>query len=181
MKIYSTTADKVLFTSDLHLLHRNIIDFCNRPYESIEEMSEGIIKNWNEQVDRNQTVFVLGDVTWGNVQVTNDILNKLNGKIVLIRGNHDSDRVCKLFDDVHDMLGLNVTNFNNGVSKYVHMCHYPLLEWDGFRKDSWHLHGHLHSSNDNRLTGERRLDVGLDGNNMRLYTWYDIENLLNNK
>lgn len=179
MKKYKVNANDILFTSDLHFLHGNILKFCNRPYDNIEEMTEGIIKNWNEQVSNNQTVFVLGDVTWGNVQVTNDILNQLNGKIVLIRGNHDNDRVCKLFDDVHDMLSLEVIDDVTGKTKYVHLCHYPILEWDGFYRNSWHLHGHLHSNNEKRLTGERRLDVGLDGNNIRLYTWNDIKQILN--
>lgn len=179
MKIYNTSADKALFTSDLHFNHHKIIEFCDRPYKNIDEMNSAIIENWNSKVSKGQTVFVLGDISWKGPEHTKPLIDQLNGKIVLIRGNHDNNGLANIFDDVHDMLGLNVTNFENGLSKYVHLCHYPMSEWDGFNRNSWHLHGHLHSSIEKRITMDRRLDVGLDGNDMQLYTWNDIEKLLN--
>lgn len=52
----------VYFTSDLHLGHENVIKLCNRPFDSIEEMDEALIRNWNRKVTNGDTVYVLGDL-----------------------------------------------------------------------------------------------------------------------
>ena len=57
---------KVWFTSDLHLGHRNVIRFCDRPFKDEKEMGEKLIENWNNTVGENDIVFVLGDTFWFN-------------------------------------------------------------------------------------------------------------------
>lgn len=78
------------FTSDHHFGHRNIIDYCNRPFKVIKDMDEFMIKRWNEVVGPNDTVYHLGDFCLGSPAQCGTILEQLNGKKVLIRGNHDS-------------------------------------------------------------------------------------------
>ena len=56
------------WTSDLHLSHANIIDFCNRPYDSVDEMNEDIIRIWNETVSNDDEVWVLGDLAMGRIR-----------------------------------------------------------------------------------------------------------------
>ena len=78
-----------LFTSDLHLNHSNIIKYCNRPYDNIDEMNESIINNWNSVANNNSTTVVLGDILFcnGSTKDSVNLLNKLNGDIILVLGN----------------------------------------------------------------------------------------------
>ena len=78
------------FISDLHFGHENCLVFDNRPFKSIEEHDATIIKNWNDVVGMDDDVYLLGDISWYNATKTIEIFNQLNGRIHLIRGNHDS-------------------------------------------------------------------------------------------
>jgi len=90
--------------SDTHFNHKNVIRYCDRPwctnnvshvrdvecpYCDIEKMNDDIISNWNSVVSDEDTVLHLGDYCFGNRKMAEDITNRLNGKIYLIRGNHD--------------------------------------------------------------------------------------------
>jgi calcineurin-like phosphoesterase family protein len=79
------------FTSDHHFGHRNIIDYCERPFESVEEMTEIMIDRWNEVVHTKDTVYYGGDLSMGARKGTNigEILSRLNGYKILMPGNHD--------------------------------------------------------------------------------------------
>lgn len=77
---------KTYLVSDTHFNHYNIIKYCNRPFVSIKEMNETIIKNWNESVSTEDTVFFLGDFAFNNHDY---FLKQLNGNIYFIKGNHD--------------------------------------------------------------------------------------------
>ena len=77
------------FISDLHFGHKNCLSFDNRPFISIEENDETIIKNWNDTVGIDDDVYLLGDISWYNSTKTIEIFNNLNGHIHLIKGNHD--------------------------------------------------------------------------------------------
>ena len=52
----------IYFTADTHFGHNNVIQFCDRPFASVEEMDEAMIQNWNERVTGNDTVYILGDM-----------------------------------------------------------------------------------------------------------------------
>ena len=64
------------FTSDWHLYHTNILKYCDRPFKTIEEMHEVILHNWNRVVKKGDTVYVLGDVTYGNKENTLNFIKK---------------------------------------------------------------------------------------------------------
>ena len=81
---------KIFFTSDLHFGHENVLRFDNRPFETVEEMDDELIKRWNDKVGKGDLVYVLGDLIWKTA--TNEairIIKRLNGQIILIKGNHD--------------------------------------------------------------------------------------------
>ena len=81
---------KIFVISDTHFGHENIIKYCNRPFTSVEEMDNRMIKNWNETVSNKDTIIHLGDFGLGNKEYIKSIIGKLNGKKILIMGNHDN-------------------------------------------------------------------------------------------
>lgn len=85
---------KILFTSDHHFGHSNIIRYSSRPFQNVEEMNEELIKRWNEKVGAHDLLYHLGDISLGNPELTKTVLDKLNGKIFLIKGNHDNSALA---------------------------------------------------------------------------------------
>ena len=141
----------IYFTSDMHFGHRNIINLCQRPFSSAEEMDNCMIQNWNNTIKNNDEVYILGDIAWGD---TDDYLKQLNGKKYLVKGNHDkiqSSEYLRWIKDYHEFK-------YNGVR--IILCHYPIEEWNGYFRGSVHLHGHQH--NHIPVTADRRIDVGVD-------------------
>ena len=165
-------------TSDTHFGHANILGFepGSRPFKTIEEMNEKLIENWNGVVTENDTVYVLGDMFMGSLDLIDEIMPRLNGRKVLIRGNHDTnkrvERYAPYVEAIHDLYNLKV-----GKQMYV-LCHYPMREW--FAKDhgSIHLYGHVHS-NEHRggISSEpMSYHVGVDTNNLTPIALEDIKN-----
>lgn len=76
------------FISDLHLGHKNCLKFDNRPFNTIEEQNDFIIKNWNKTITNLDDVYILGDISWYDANKTIDIFSRLNGRLHLIKGNH---------------------------------------------------------------------------------------------
>lgn len=160
------------FTSDQHFGHRNIIQYCNRPFGSLEQMHEALIRSWNEVVSVDDDVYVLGDFAFCN---PNRVLPQLKGNLFLVRGNHDGKAVCKnarwgFVKDYHEM---------SVDGKKLVLCHYPLLTWNGAHRGSWMLHGHSHGS-----LGEEhstRTDVGVDTSGFVPLSWDQIKLRLGNR
>lgn len=80
------------FTADLHFGHKNIIKYENRPFDSVEQMDEQLIKNWNAKVTKGDKVFVLGDFSFTNKERIKELVAALNGVKILVLGNHDRER-----------------------------------------------------------------------------------------
>lgn len=143
--------------SDNHWGHQNIIKYSNRIFNSVEEMDEIMIQEWNSVIKNTDTVFYLGDFTFYRDKTKIDeILQRLNGNIIFIKGNHDDDELVKnpRFLKFRDYYELKIDGY-----KFV-MMHYPLLEWNGSYRGTIHLHGHCHG-NLGPIT-RRRVDVGVD-------------------
>lgn len=75
--------------SDTHFNHKNIIAYCNRPFETVEQMEKELIKRWNNVVAKDDIVYHLGDFAFGSKETVQHIVEQLNGRIRLIMGNHD--------------------------------------------------------------------------------------------
>lgn len=157
-------------TSDIHFFHNNIIKYCpdsRGMFNDKHEMNEAIVKNWNTVVNPDDDVYILGDISFGSVKDTCLLLDRLNGKKYLIRGNHD-DRLSKdsnfiqRFEWVKDYHEMRIDK------KLLVMSHYPFASWNSSHYGSFNFHGHLHSTNPSKLE-QRRWDVGLDGNNLMVY------------
>lgn len=137
------------YISDLHLNHKNVLKFDNRPFKSVEEMNKVIERNWNAKITNADTVYILGDVIW---ILNDDIISmfaRLKGHKILILGNHDSKaikeyRFSKLFDEICTYKELS-DNFKNRHFNLV-LSHAPQMMWNGQHKGYIHLYGHVHNS-----------------------------------
>lgn len=138
---------KYFVIADTHFNHKNIIDYCNRPFKDVEDMNETMIKNWNETVSNTDVVIHLGDVAFGNKEDAKKILGRLNGRKILIRGNHDlwSDDFYKEcgFEQISKFPILwGGTPENNG---FFLMSHAPLLLSE--TTPYFNYYGHVHNDN----------------------------------
>lgn len=115
-----------------HFGHANIIRLAHRPFESVAEMDEVLIENWNRKVKPDDTVYHLGDFSWYHPSKTAEVLSKLNGHIVAIQGNHDPLKWGQPY--------LELTVQDKGLV----LCHYPIEEWNGWWKGTLHIHCHTH-------------------------------------
>lgn len=80
---------KIWFIADFHFGHSKVIEYSNRPFKTATEMNNTLIKNFNKVVEKNDIVFILGDLSWLNRKSTTQIVKSLNGFKYLIKGNHD--------------------------------------------------------------------------------------------
>lgn len=182
----------IWFTSDLHFGHRNIMKFCNRPWENVEEMDKALINNWNSVVGKNDIVFDLGDFAFASNSKWKYILNQLNGRHYLILGNHDvsrypGDKTMELFERVEHQMIVKIDD------RYVYLNHYPYLcyggSYRGHDQGIWQLFGHVHSRpNDTGKDHDRlsmlfpyQYDVGVDNNNYYPVSWNQIVDIINNQ
>jgi calcineurin-like phosphoesterase family protein len=79
------------FTADLHFDHSNIIDYCQRPFQTVKEMNEKLISNWNITVRSCDVIVVAGDLTLHTnaTRVYEKFIRRLNGTKIFLKGNHD--------------------------------------------------------------------------------------------
>lgn len=124
----------------------NALAFDNRPFNTIEEHDDYIVNKWNETVNNDDDVYILGDISWHNETKTIEIFKRLNGKKHLIKGNHD-DRLLKntelrsLFVEIKDYKELNIGN-----GKSIVLSHYPIPCFKNHFYGWYHLYGHVHIS-----------------------------------
>ena len=157
----------IFYTADLHFHYKPFLP--GRPFASVEEMDEAMIRLWNETVTDRDTVYVVGDVGYNGGYVPGDALGRLQGRKHLIRGNHDTgfENAQKLFDYFE-----TVTDFNeiDDGETHILLCHYPIL----YRKRGYMIHGHLHQTRgpeyDILRQMPRMLNAGVDVNFYRPVT-----------
>lgn len=155
----------IWFTADTHFRHANIIRHCNRPFTSVEEMDETLLRNINECVRPDDTLYHLGDFSMGGRGVE-EIRPRIKCRnLILILGNHDPHafdgrpraQFAAHFSNVAVMLQLKVQ-----VAREPHLivlCHYAMRTWPRSHHGSWHLHGHSHGT---LPSSPGTLDVGVD-------------------
>lgn len=169
-------------TSDLHFNHASIIKYCPKRGNSVDEMNETIIRNFNSVVSpEDETIFV-GDIAMGIVANAIPLIRCLNGKKVLVLGNHDKTlkKLLRLQENsdifIHVSHQYELTVKVDEIKTQIVFSHFPYSEWAGNDRGTIHLHGHLHREGDERfITPYRQMDVGIDGGNMFPY---DIDNLV---
>ena len=179
--------DKLFLTSDSHLGHFNICKYCHRPFQSRSEMDQTLIKNWNEVVPEDGIVVHCGDFMLPHnedIKEYNKYLNKLHGRVLLIRGNHDLaslDWVSDKLIAVRDQAMIVV----DGVKIFAQ--HYPCAAFNG----DYHVYGHIHTLADGTCYGidgdvtkvmrKNTYDVGVDQNGYTPVSYWQLCDIFRKK
>jgi len=190
------TSGKVCITSDTHYSHKNIcrgvtvwrtidgnipID-ATRDFPNLDVMNSFIVNNINEKVGPDDTLIHLGDVAFGGVEKIGEFLGRLVCKNVhLVLGNHDQN-IKKNRENTNDKF-LSIQNYlevNIGGVDFV-LSHYPLSSWNQLNKGSIHLHGHVHLPRNKRFGKGKKMDVGMDGNNLYPYSISEIVHMMDKR
>lgn len=171
----------IYYTADLHFGHRNVIQYCNRPWATVEEMNEGLVTRWNAVVRPEDTVYVLGDFSM-NARDMEIWTPRLNGTKVLVVGNHDRcfrmqsaqvDRYLSagwahIIDSTFGKVGTHDVNCHHFPYQYDHP-NQPVRYMNKRLPDLGItlLHGHVHTEWLTRCTdsGTLMINVGVDVNN----------------
>lgn len=158
----------IWFTADTHFGHKNVIQYCQRPFSSVTEMDEQLIENWNQVVQPDDTIYHLGDFTLLGKNPARSYFNRLSGIINVIPGGHDHRWII---EDNYTSASSYSVNFlpplrtikvslpDSNQPQLIVLCHYSLRVWDRSHYDSWHLYGHSHG---NLSPLKNSLDVGVD-------------------
>ena len=112
----------IWFTSDNHFWHKNVIRLCQRPFGSLHEMHEHMIQEWNKRVKSNEKIYVLGDFSFANTNMTKPYMDRLNGHKILVSGNHDyaaHKMFATGFQEVHENHYIEIGN-----KQRVYLSHY---------------------------------------------------------
>ena len=179
--------DKLFLTSDSHLGHFNICKYCHRPFQSRSEMDQTLIKNWNEVVPEDGIVVHCGDFMLPHnedIKEYNKYLNRLNGRVLLLRGNHDLaslDWVSDKLIAVRDQAMIVV----DGVKLFAQ--HYPCAAFNG----DYHVYGHIHTLADGtcygidgdvtKVMGKNTYDVGVDQNGYTPVSYWQLCDIFRKK
>lgn len=165
--------DKVWFTSDLHFWHKNICKYCNRPFETMEEMHEALINNWNSVVKEDDIVFLLGDMGFCGYEKLEPLMSQLNGKKYLIQGNHDSDKIvfrlyeANIIEGYYKIHEVTIIGDEECPEQQLTLCHFPMIDWPSKERGAWMVHGHQHQLPETPSCSVMHWDVGVDKNNLK--------------
>lgn len=168
---------KIFFTSDTHFNQQRTLELSRRPFNSLNEMNETMIKNWNKVVGKNDIVIHLGD--FGDYRFR----EFLNGKIYLIFGNYEEndinsgnitmeDLVKFGFDAIYPECSHYLMLYSIVKGKIFNVAHRPTLLPKIINENQYNLYGHIHALQKVKRYG---LNVGVDCNNFTPLSLDDVE------
>ena len=172
--------DKLFFTSDTHLGHFNICKYCHRPFQSRSEMDQTLIANWNSVVPEDGIVVHCGDFMLpheNNIKEYMRYMSKLNGRILLLRGNHD---IINLLQENEKLISVQDKAMIEVDGVKIYAEHYPCAAFNG----DYHVYGHVHTLSDGICYGmdaealaamkRTSYDVGVDQNGYRPISYWQL-------
>lgn len=176
--------NRTWWTADMHFGHQRIIELTGRPFGSVEEMNETIIERWNATVSDDDTVWVLGDVAMGTIGDSLAMCGRLNGRKLLVLGNHD--RPFPGYSKTQEKQEMWTVRYRReggfvdilsgwggadlpGIPETVDVSHFPYsgdtdgedryVKYRPIDTGRWLLHGHIHEMW--KVRG-RQINVGCD-------------------
>lgn len=187
----------IWFSSDSHYGHENIIKYCDRPFKDADHMDEVMIERWNDRVAEDDVVFHLGDVAMGDITRSLPKIARLNGKIIMISGNHDrtfskmtKTRQAQWLPEYEKYFYTVLGDFGTVLQvkdQLVRVSHFP---YDGDHTDDDRyrsvrpvddgmllIHGHTHSHErlSESVKGTVQYHVGVDAHDFYPVHYSDIE------
>lgn len=131
----------IYYIGDTHFGDKRVMELAGRPYSSTIEMDNDIVSQWNSRVKADDTVYILGDFAFDDISA--QIVEKLNGKKILLLGNHDerlSLKTLRKFDCIKMIETIEDSK------RSVCLCHYPLLSYNNSVYGGYHVFGHIHNN-----------------------------------
>jgi len=157
--------------------HANIIGYAKRPFATVEEMNEALLRNINAKVQPNDRLFHLGDFAKSKIEYFRKAINCRN--VVLILGNHDRINYrSTLFSGVFDRFTLKTEI--DGERKDIVLDHYAMKVWNKSHYGAWQLYGHSHGGLPDDETA-LAFDVGVDCHNYMPLNLQDIKAIMAKK
>ena len=160
----------ILFTSDMHLGHDKDFVTKARGFETVEEMNAEIIRRWNERVYPDDDVYVLGDLTLGDVEEGIRLIAKLNGYLHIMRGNHDTDKKVERYLELPNVVSVQYADVLKYGKAVFWMGHYPTITANYDDDKPWAKHvvclfGHTHQEQPFYNDNPYMYNVGMDAHN----------------
>lgn len=136
VKGFSVTRN-IFFIADTHFDHANIMRYCHRPFKNVKDMNRTLVRNWNNIVKPRDTVYFLGDWSFGrDSKPARYWIRRLHGKIFSIKGSHDKKTKGVRF------YSRKVIYYGGYKFLLIHNPRERPENWDG-----WVIHGHEHNNN----------------------------------
>ena len=117
----------IYLTSDPHFCHNRAFLYGPRGYNTIEEMNEGIITNWNNLITNEDDVYILGDIILSDIDEGLRCLGRLNGQLHIIRGNHDTENKLPRYFEVPNVKSIQEAKYLKYQGYHFYLNHYPTM------------------------------------------------------
>lgn len=153
------------FTADEHYGHKNIIQYCNRPFRSIQEMDDELIRRHNQVVSDDDIVIHGGDFTLLPKRKAKAYIRQLKGRHIFLRGSHD----YWLDEPSHDIWTHTIEG------QFIVVCHYAMRVWPRSHYNSWQLYGHSHGM---LQPLGKQWDIGVDNNDFFPVSFEQVKEIM---
>lgn len=175
----------IFVTSDMHFGHDREFIWKARGFTSIQEMNEAYVRKWNETITIEDDVYVLGDLMLGDTSNI-EYLKRLNGKIHIVLGNHDTVNREKMYSELSNVFEIAEVGIRLKYKKYHFiLTHYPMitgnLEKESLKQMSLNLYGHTHQTSNFYNDMPYMYHVGVDSHNGYPVNIDDIIDEMNDK
>lgn len=169
---------KIWITSDWHFNHQREFIYIPRGFSSVEEMNEAIIARHNQLVQPEDDVYVLGDLMLGDSEKGIECIKRMNGKLHIVRGNHDTDRRWELYKSLPNVVEMDNAIYLKYKRHNFYMSHYISLtgnlEKESLTQMTLNLFGHTHQKDNFYMDMPYLYHVGVDSHNCRPVLLDDI-------
>ena len=159
-------------------------------WESVRRMNEGLIANWNSRVQPGDDVYHLGDFGKPRGYQLESILNRLNGRIYLIEGNHDTRFVKQQYVKdrmvwIKNYYELKIKDPDSLCGKHqkIILSHTAFKVWYASHRSSYALSGHSHGNLDKWHRERLSIDVGVDSEHGKYFpiSYEEIKRIMQKK